>query len=352
MYKYAITGASGWLGTTLIKSILNGLDDIEEVNQLPHNQKIKCLLLPGERIIEPLNSDNRIDIVYGDLRSEKSINDFLYNAEDAVLIHTAGIIHPNKKVSEFYAINLEASVNLVSKAKQYGLKKAVILSSNSPIGCNPTRDHRFTENSPYNPYMHYGRSKMQMEQSLISQFSEDFPITIIRAPWFYGPYQPERQLTFFQMIRDGKCPIVGDGNNVRSMVHVENLAQGILLSAQNKAANNEIFWIADERAYTMNEIVDTIEQLLEDKFNVPCKQKRLQLPSIVSEIAFVLDFLIQKIGFYHQKIHVLSEMNKNIACDISKAKKLLGYKPKHNLREGIVKSIEEYLDSKNYPYNE
>ena len=41
---------------------------------------------------------------------------------------------------------------------------------------------------------------------------------IIRPPWFYGPNQPNRQTKFYKMIRDGKVPIVGSGDNKRSMV--------------------------------------------------------------------------------------------------------------------------------------
>ena len=86
------------------------------------------------------------------------------------------------------------------------------MSSNSPCGTNPHPDHVFDEASPYRPYMHYGRSKMLMEQA-VGQYQRDGKIetVIIRAPWFYGPNQPPRQSLFFRMIRDGKGPIVGGG---------------------------------------------------------------------------------------------------------------------------------------------
>ena len=40
----------------------------------------------------------------------------------------------------------------------------MVVLSNSPCGCNPDDEHLFDENSPYNPYMNYGKSKMEMEQ--------------------------------------------------------------------------------------------------------------------------------------------------------------------------------------------
>ena len=90
----------------------------------------------------------------------------------------------------------------------------------------------------------------------------------------------------------------------------------------------------------MNEIIDTVEHLLESEFQQKCAHKRLKLPSFLSEIALIIDALIQKLGFYHQKIHVLSEMNKTIACSTLKAQRHLGYAPKVALEEGMRRSLE------------
>ncbi len=49
--------------------------------------------------------------------------------------------------------------------------------------------------------------------------------------------------------------------------------------------------------------------------------------------------LIQRLGLYQQKIHVLSEMNKNIACSVEKAQRELGYAPTVELEEGMRRSL-------------
>jgi nucleoside-diphosphate-sugar epimerase len=56
--------------------------------------------------------------------------------------------------------------------------------------------------------MGYGYSKMLLEKH-VNHLHEttDLETVLIRAPWFYGPFQPKRQTTFFEMIRDGKAPI-------------------------------------------------------------------------------------------------------------------------------------------------
>jgi nucleoside-diphosphate-sugar epimerase len=99
--------------------------------------------------------------------------------------------------------------------------------------------------------------------------------------------------------------------------------------------------VADERAYSMNEIVDTIELLLKTEFGQTCTGKRMRLPSIASEVASGVDSVLQGMGLYHQKIHVLSEMNKTIACSIEKAKRDLGYQPTVDLKEGMRRSLAE-----------
>ena len=60
--------------------------------------------------------------------------------------------------------------------------------------------------------------------------------------------------------------------------------------------------------------------------------------------AAVLVAALQSAGLYHQKIHVLSEMNKTIACSVRKAETELGYNPKVSLEEGMRRSIAFCID--------
>lgn len=315
MAPLLVTGPDGWLGSRLVESLRGAY--------------------PG------------VDVrgMTGDLRNPADCARFVDGARNGVLFHTAGVIHPNR-VREFYEVNVQGTKNLLAAAREAGVRRIVAVSSNSPFGVNPRRDHRFDESSPYNPYMNYGRSKMEME--LAVKDAKDVETVIVRAPWFYGPGQPTRQSLFFKMIRDGKAPIVGDGNSPRSMAYVDNLALGLRLAAE-KAASGSAYWIADERPYTMNEIVDTVEDLLEKQFDVRCAHKRMRLPDLASEIALLADKAIQGTGLYHQKIHVLSEMNKTIACSIGRAQAELGYDPPVSLREGMRRSLKWCFDAGQLP---
>jgi len=123
------------------------------------------------------------------------------------------------------------------------------------------------------------------------------------------------------------------------MSYIDNLCQGLMLAARSEKANGQIYWIADKRPYSMNEIVDTVERLLESEFRQKCAHKRMRLPGFASSVAFAADATLQKLGVYHQKIHVLSEMNKTIACSVAKAERELGYRPTIQLEEGMRRSL-------------
>ena len=76
----------------------------------------------------------------------------------------------------------------------------------------------------------------------------DVPTVIVRPPWFYGPWQPERQTTFFSLVAAGRFPVPGDGSQRRSMVYVDNLVQGVALAERHPAAAGQAFWVADRDA--------------------------------------------------------------------------------------------------------
>ena len=336
-----VTGAAGWLGLNFLDALAHGL---KECPALQHTTApvVRGLVLNGSDQSAIEDIDSRIKGFVGDVRNVSAIRQFLEDATNSVVFHLAGIIHPNR-VKEFYAINVEGTRNVLKGAKAAGAKRVVVMSSNSPIGCNPHEDHQFDEESPFHPYMHYGKSKWKMEL-LVEEFRRDLDVVVIRAPWFYGPRQPERQTLFFSMIKNGKFPMIGNGRNRRSMSYVDNLSQGLILAGLLPQAHNQTYWIADETPYSMSEIITTIGDVLKSDFNMPVRPPKVHLPGLISDVAQMADWSLQSLGVYHQKIHVLSEMSKSIACSVNKAKRELGYRPAVSLREGMRRSVQWCLD--------
>lgn len=333
-----VTGAPGWLGTRLVMSLIKGVTDVPALG--PTQRTTRCLVLPDADAseLEALGAE----IVRGDVTDPASLAKLFDGAKDATVFHSAGVVHVTKGMKQFHAVNAQGTANMLEAAKTAKIRRFIHVSSNSPIGTNPTRDHEFDEDAPYNPYMRYGKTKMLAEQSVRAM--TDFEWSIIRPPWFYGPGQPPRQSLFFAMIRDGKMPIVGGGENKRSMAYVDNICQGLVLCDRVTKAAGNIYWIADRKPYTMNEIVQTIEKVLEQDFQIPVAHKHKNLPGLASKVAYGIDKMTQGMGIYMQKIHVLSEMNKTIACTVAKAERELGYDPKVALEEGMRRSIAWVLE--------
>ena len=156
--------------------------------------------------------------------------------------------------------------------------------------------------------------------------------------------QPARQTRFFSMIKDGKFPLMGKGENRRSLGYVDSLAYGILLAAAAPIAAGRIYWLADARPYPMWEIISTVRAVLRDDFGLTVKPDTVHAPAIISDVARIADCGLQALGLYNQQIHVLSEMNLTIACSITRAQRELGYHPLTDLREGMRRSVAWVLE--------
>lgn len=340
-----VTGAPGWLGTRLVETLVRGMAEVAGLESPLPDREIRCLVLPGHDAAPLRNLSKGVKAFTGDVRDTASLSELFKGARGATVFHCAGVVHPTRGVKEFYEVNARGTENMLAAAKSAGARRFVHVSSNSPIGCNPARNHLFDESSPFNPYMNYGGSKKLAEEAIAAASREGaLQTVVIRPPWFYGPGQPARQTLFFSMIKNGTVPVVGDGGNPRSMAYIDNICQGLLLCEKVEKATGQTYWIADRRPYTMNEVVDTIDDLLVKEFGIQTKGGRRHLPGFASEVAYVLDKTLQSIGLYHQKIHVLSEMNKTIACSVTKAERELGYNPRIDLREGMKRSIRWMLD--------
>lgn len=338
-----VTGANGWLGQKLVSTLLYGDEDV--IEEFENNEcKINSLFYDEKEIT--LKENKRNKIFTGDIRNKKDCKTFLNNSKDGILFHTAAVIHP-KKVKDFYNINYIGTKNLVEEGISQGIKKFIIMSSNSPIGCNRSQEEPFDETSSYNPYMGYGKSKMLMEEYLNKKINQGIDITIIRSPWFYGDNMPKRQIFFYQMIKKGIVPVIGNGKNLRSKANIKNIVQGFIKASYYEISKGKTYWIADDQPYTYNYIINSTREIMKDKFHLNVKNSVIKLPFFFGQIAEIIDSLFQFFGIYSQKIHVLSELNKNIFCSVELAKKEINYDPKINFKKGMLSVISQNINSLN-----
>jgi nucleoside-diphosphate-sugar epimerase len=241
-------------------------------------------------------------------------------------------------VRELFDVNVGGTSLVLDRARRHGMGRLVHVSSNSPFGVNPHPGHRFDERSPYHPYLGYGASKQEAEELVLTAAKRgDVDAVIVRPPWFYGPHQPERQSQWLRAVRRGRFPLVGDGENRRSMVYTGNLVHGIL-RAEAAARTGAAYWIADAEPHTMVDVLATVRAALEAE-GLPTSGGQPRLPRLAGVVAEGTDRALQRVGRYVQAVHVLGELKETIACDISLARAEIGYAPTVELLEGMRASI-------------
>jgi nucleoside-diphosphate-sugar epimerase len=329
-----VTGASGWLGQNLVRTLVG------------QRERLRCLV-PVDDHAAPLSLlSPTVEVVVGDVRDPATVDRLFEGVgSDAAVFHAAAVIHPTRSTREFFDVNVGGTQNVVDRARRSGAARLVHVSSNSPFGVNASPDEVFTEDSPYNPYLGYGRSKYEAEQIVQKAYERgDLETVMIRAPWFYGPWQPARQSQFFRTIRRGRFPMVGDGTQRRSMAYTDNLVQGLLRAEVADKAPGNAYWVADERPYELREILATVRRALEAEGLPTSGPEQVSIPRVAARLAERADEVLQARGRYIQPLHVLGELNHTIACDVSRARDELGYRPTVALEEGMRASIRWCLE--------
>jgi nucleoside-diphosphate-sugar epimerase len=323
-----VTGGAGWLGQNLVRALAS---QRERVRCLVHEEADASLLAVIGASVET---------VVGDVRDPSALDALFDGVGPTTVFHAAGVIHPGGKVRDLFDVNVGGTQLTLDRARRAGAVRFVHVSSNSPFGANPSPHDRFTEESPFHPYMAYGQSKLEAEMLVMRSFeSGDLQTVIVRPPWFYGPFQPERQTQFLAAVRRGRFPIVGDGTQQRSMAYTGNLVHGLLLAETAPAAPGHAYWIADAEPYELRRVFETIrEAFVLEGFGVTDREP-LRIPAIAGSIAEAADKFVQGRGRYVQAVHVLGELKDTIACDISLARADLGYEPPTSLLDGMRASI-------------
>jgi nucleoside-diphosphate-sugar epimerase len=329
-----VTGAAGWLGSALVHRLLNAPER--------HHLRLLVHTIADARALRSAASADapqvRVDVVIGDIAKADTAKRLLHDVPAATtVVHAAGVIHPSRS-SHVVAVNATGTRHVVEAALDSGVRRVVHVSSNSPFGTNPDRHDTFRADEPFHPYLGYGRSKMHAELAVAEAVERGLSAVIVRPPWFYGPFQPIRQTTFFRLVRTGRFPVIGDGEQRRSMVYIDNLVDGVLAAERYTGPSGAGFWIADARPYTVNEIVETVGRALSAEGH-RVQPPTTHLPVAAARVAELGDRLLQRLGRYQQQLHVLGEMGHTIAVDISRSTAELGYVPQIELFEGMRRSI-------------
>jgi UDP-glucose 4-epimerase len=250
MKNIFISGATGFIGQRLLGAMDTNIRVLSRKRH-PNYETVICDLKDEEI---PDNALNGINIVF-------HLAGFAHDLRDS-----AGIQNNYQK------INVDATIKLANLAVKSNVKKFVFISS-VRAGGSPTFGECASEKDQKDPLGIYGKTKREAELRLLKISKEsDMHVSIIRPSLVYGPGVKGNLQLMLAAIKKGWFPPLPETGNRRSMIHVDDLVQAVLLVAEDERANGQIFIATDGTPYSSREIYDTMRNILgqpDSKWNVP-----------------------------------------------------------------------------------
>jgi len=261
------------------------------------------------------------DTIICDLKVNHIPNDALIGVD--TVFHLAGFAHDMRDASKiadlYHKVNVSATVQLANLAVESGVKRFVFVSSvkaggNPPFGiCANEKDQRNTEDI-------YGKTKREAELKLLEIGRESgMHVSIIRPSLVYGPSVKGNLQLMLSGIKKGWFPPLPETGNKRSMIHVDDLVQAILLVSEDKRANGEIFIATDGTPYSSREIYNSMCSVtgkLIPKWSVP--KTLFDIASLVSpRIKYKLNKLLGDECYSSAKLEALGFKAKKSLKDMN-----------------------------------
>jgi nucleoside-diphosphate-sugar epimerase len=326
-----ITGATGFIGSILADSLVarqkqNGVS----------NAKVYCLVRKTSSLAWLKNLP--IQFVYGDLFNEAALIPAL--AEVAHVIHLAGLTKARTE-AEYFRSNGEATRRLLQLCAQHAknLQRFVYVSSLAAAG--PSADgHLVTEDETPRPVSIYGRSKLAGELAC-QEFRGALPITIIRPPAVYGPREKDIY-QYFKQVKLGVRLRLGRRERKVSIIHAQDLANGILLASTHPAAVGETYFMANPQPYDWHELGQTLATVMQRK------TVSFTVPEFIAPVLAAFSELGAKISGKPALLNFdkISELRQSYwICSGEKAKQHLGFTPALSIQEGLRLTWQWYREN-------
>jgi len=321
--KVLVTGASGFTGSHLARFLVEA------------GERVRVLVRPSSRrdFLEGLD----LEFVEGDLADAESLRRAVSGTE--CIYHLAAVYREAKLPDRVYFdINVEGTRRLAEASLAEGGIPFIYCSTCGVHGevADPPAD----ETAPYHPGDIYQETKVEAEKLLLQMHEKDgLPAVILRPVGIYGPGDL-RFLKLFRGVARRHFPMIGKGDVFYHLTHVSDVVSGFVRAARLLEARGEAFILAGARYTTVNELVD----LIASEAGVP--PPRLRLPAVpMIAAAAACEAVCRPLGIepplYRRRLDFFL---KHRAFRIDKARRVLGWEPRVDLREGIRQTMAYYRD--------
>ncbi len=323
--KVMVTGATGYTGKVLVEKLIQAGLVVNAVARKTSDISI----FKGK----PINW------VRGDVFDETTIGTAMEGADFA--FHVAAAFREAKSSKEdYWNVHVKSTQLIVEHAqKNKNFKRLVQVSTMGVHGHieNPPAD----EYSDFRPGDEYQSTKAEAEVWLREYAAQNsFPYSIIRPCAIYGPGE-RRLLKLFKMATRRYFPILGQGKCWYHLVHVEDLANAIILAATKERALGEPFLIGSSDPIKLEDMAHIIAREYNKKVHI------IRLPITPF---FILGDLCEAIckplkiepPIYRRRVAFYSK-DRNFST--KKMREVLGYTPLHENEAGIIESAKWYRDN-------
>lgn len=306
MAKFLVTGGAGFIGSHLAATLRARGDFVRIFDNFATGRRENLAAAPGAELLE------------GDLRDPAACRracegiDFIY--------HEAALPSVSRSVEDPVTtddVNIRGTLNLLIAARDAKVKRVIYAGSSSAYGESPTLPkHEEMMGDPISPY---GVSKYAAE-NYCRAFSKCYGLHTIILRYFnvFGPRQDPSSpysgvIALFckANVEAGSALIHGDGEQSRDFTYIDNVVHGNLLAAERDVPPGTVMNCATGSSITLNDLVRELSNITGKNLNIRFGPPR-------------------------------SGDIKHSLADIQKAKRLLGYEPKVNFREGLKRTLAWY----------
>ena len=321
--KIFITGGTGFIGANLALNYASEGHDVVVISKEATD---------AERENSSDLKAAGVAVLQGNITDHTLLRDAVQGV-DLVFHIAAAMREANIPNSEFWNVNVETTRKLLDYSREAGVSRFVYCSSIGVFGKKPRKPT--TEDTPCDPKDIYQVTKKAAEELCLNyQAEHQFPLSVVRPAEVYGP-RDRRLVKLFRAIKAGKFAMIGSGKNHHHLVFIDDMLQGFRLAAERDEAIGGVFVIAGAESVPLTAMVDEISSQLDagpPKLKIPLFP--VYLAGALTEFA-CKPFRIQP-PIYRRRVDFFRS---DFSFDISRAREVLGYEPRFDLRSGIRETL-------------